>query len=48
VLVDPASSRESEVQARGATWRAPSFVIHDYVVWGLTERILRGLLARVL
>ena len=48
VLADPASSRESEVQARGATWRAPSFVIHDYVVWGMTERILRGLLARVL
>lgn len=47
VLADPASSRESEVQARGATWRAPSFVIHDYVVWGMTERILRGLLARV-
>lgn len=48
VLADPASSRESEVQARGATWRAPSFVIHEYIIWGMTERILRGLLARVL
>jgi 8-oxo-dGTP pyrophosphatase MutT (NUDIX family) len=47
VLADPASSRESEVQVRGATWRAPSFVIHEYIVWGMTERILRGLLARV-
>jgi len=47
VLVNPDSTRESEVQARGATWRAPSFVIHEYIVWGMTERILRGLLARV-
>lgn len=47
VFADPGSTRESEVQARGATWRAPSFVIREHVVWGMTERILRGLLARL-
>lgn len=47
VLADPASTRESEVQARGLTWRAPSFVVQEHVVWGMTERILRGLLYRV-
>lgn len=48
VLANPESTRESEVQARGATWRAPSFVIREHIVWGMTERILRGLLARAL
>lgn len=46
VLGDPAVSRESDVRARGATWRVPSFVIGEHVVWGLTERILRQLLLR--
>ena len=44
VLGDPDVSRETEVRARGATWRVPSFVIGERVVWGLTERILRQLL----
>ena len=44
VLGHPDVSREAEVRARGATWRVPSFVIGERVVWGLTERILRQLL----
>lgn len=43
-LADPATSCESEVQARGETWRVPSFVIGPHIVWGMTERILRQLL----
>jgi len=45
-LRDPAHSRESTVEVRGARWRVPSFVIGPHIVWGLTERILRELLAR--
>lgn len=47
VLRDPERTRESEVQSRGATWRVSSFVLGEHVVWGLTERILRQLLARL-
>ncbi len=47
VLRDPAVSRESSVQVRGATWRVPSFVVGEHVVWGMTERILRQLLSRL-
>jgi 8-oxo-dGTP pyrophosphatase MutT (NUDIX family) len=43
-LRDPDVARESVVQVRGATWRVPSFVFGEYVVWGMTERILRQLL----
>ena len=46
-LHDPEVARESVVQVRGATWRVPSFVFGEYVVWGMTERILRQLLALV-
>lgn len=47
LLRDPALSRESPVQVRGATWRVPSFVVGEHVVWGMTERILRQLLSRL-
>ena len=47
LLRDPSRSRESPVSVRGATWRVPSFVVGEHVVWGLTERILRQLLARL-
>lgn len=43
-LADPAVTRETEIQHRGATWRAPAFMVADHAVWGLTERILRNLL----
>ncbi len=46
-LIDPEVDRESEVVARGATWRARSFVLDEHVVWGMTERILRALIDRL-
>lgn len=46
VLTDPSVDRISEVKARGSTWRAPSFVLGEHIVWGMTERILRQLIAR--
>lgn len=46
-LADPATTRESELVVLGTTWRGPAFVLGPRVVWGMTERILRQLLARV-
>jgi 8-oxo-dGTP pyrophosphatase MutT (NUDIX family) len=46
-LMDPGTTQESSIPVRGATWRVPSFVIDGHVVWGMTERILRSLLARL-
>lgn len=46
-LRHPDVERESEVQVRGATWRVPSYVIEQRVVWGMTERLLRQLLALI-
>ena len=46
-LRDPERSRESSVQVRGDTWRVPSIVLGEHVVWGMTERILRQLLSRL-
>jgi 8-oxo-dGTP pyrophosphatase MutT (NUDIX family) len=40
-LRDPATTQESTVLAQGQRWRVPSFVVGDYLVWGMTERILR-------
>ena len=42
-LEDPSLTVESEVSARGATWRVPSFLLGGHIVWGMTERILRNL-----
>ena len=42
-LSDPALQVESEVTARGATWRVPSYLLGVHIVWGMTERILRQL-----
>jgi 8-oxo-dGTP pyrophosphatase MutT (NUDIX family) len=44
-LGDPAVAVESEVTARGTTWRVPSYSLGGHVVWGMTERILHNLLA---
>ena len=46
-LADPASTIEAEVTARGNTWRVPSYQVSGYTVWGMTERILRNLLALI-
>jgi 8-oxo-dGTP pyrophosphatase MutT (NUDIX family) len=43
-LADPSLAVESEVTARGATWRVPSYLLGGHIVWGMTERILRNLL----
>jgi len=43
-LGDPTLAVESEVTARGATWRVPSWVLGGHIVWGMTERILRNFL----
>ena len=45
MLLDPAMAVESEVSVRGATWRVPSYTLHGHTVWGMTERILRNLVA---
>jgi 8-oxo-dGTP pyrophosphatase MutT (NUDIX family) len=42
-LEDPSLTVESEVSARGATWRVPSYLLGGHIVWGMTERILRNL-----
>ncbi len=47
LLRAPGSTRESQVHVRGTTLSVPSFVLGEHVVWGLTERILRQLLARL-
>ena len=43
-LADPLTAVESEVTARGSTWRVPSYQLGGHTVWGMTERILRNLL----
>ncbi len=47
MLADPAMAVESDVAVRGATWRVPSYVLSGHIVWGMTERILRNLLALI-
>ena len=37
----PEATRDSVVLVRGERRRVPSFVVGDYLVWGMTERILR-------
>ncbi len=46
-LEDPSLTVESEVSARGSTWRVPSYLLGGHIVWGMTERILRNLQALV-
>ena len=42
-LEDPSLTVDSQVSARGATWRVPSYLLGGHIVWGMTERILRNL-----
>ena len=44
-LADPTLAVDSDVTARGATWRVPSYLLGGHIVWGMTERILRNLQA---
>ena len=43
----PGASVESTVMVRGVERRVPSFLHGEYVVWGMTERILRQLVELV-
>lgn len=42
---DPATRAEHVVEAHGVRARFPAYRVGDHLVWGLTERILRQLLA---
>ena len=44
-LTSPGAIAESTVRVGGADRRVTSFLHGDYIVWGMTERILRQLLA---
>ena len=46
-FADPARIDESTVQVRGAAWKVDSYLVGDRVVWGMTERMLRQLAARM-
>lgn len=46
-LLDPATAVEATVVVRGAERTVPSYRFGDYTIWGMTERILRDLLARL-
>ena len=46
-LLDPATRQVSEVAPRGYRMRVPSYVVGEHVIWGMTERILDGLLGLV-
>ena len=44
LLADPSIAVDSDVTVRGSTWRVPSYLLGEHIVWGMTERILRNLL----
>lgn len=46
-LLDPATAVEATVVVRGGELVVPSYRFGDYTIWGMTERILRGLLTRL-
>jgi len=46
-LRDPGAWTEVELQVRGARRSFPAFLYNEYVIWGLTERILRQFLERL-
>jgi 8-oxo-dGTP pyrophosphatase MutT (NUDIX family) len=46
-LTAPGASVESTVVARGAARQVPSYRHGEYIVWGMTERILRNLVILV-
>jgi hypothetical protein len=47
LISDSTIVRESPVSVRGAVWQVPSYVLGSRVVWGMTERILSDLVARM-
>jgi hypothetical protein len=46
-LRDPAAWSDMQIEVRGMRRTFPAFLYQGYVVWGLTERILRQFLRRL-
>lgn len=46
-FADPTRIDKSMVQVRGTPWQVASYLIGERVVWGMTERMLRQLAARI-
>jgi len=46
-FADPTRLDEAEVQVRGSAWKVTSYLVGERVVWGMTERMLRQLAARI-
>jgi 8-oxo-dGTP pyrophosphatase MutT (NUDIX family) len=40
-ILDPAAAQPTEIRVQGATSMRPAIRFEDYVIWGMTERILR-------
>jgi 8-oxo-dGTP pyrophosphatase MutT (NUDIX family) len=46
-LLDPATYHTARIDVRGAPREMPAYRFEDTIVWGMTERILTGLLAQL-
>ena len=46
-LLDPATYHTARIDVRGASREMPAYRFEDTIVWGMTERILTGLLAQL-
>lgn len=46
-LLDPETTVEATIVVRGEERTVPSYRFGDYTIWGMTERILSGLLRRL-
>ncbi|MFI5311156.1 MAG: NUDIX hydrolase [Gemmatimonadales bacterium] len=43
VILDPSSTRDTEILVRGLRTRRPAIHYHGHVIWGMTERIITNL-----
>lgn len=43
VILDPRSTRDTEIQVHGAVRRGPAIHFDGHVIWGMTERIVQNL-----
>jgi 8-oxo-dGTP pyrophosphatase MutT (NUDIX family) len=46
-LLDPTTYHTARIDVRGAPREMPAYRFEDTIVWGMTERILTGLLAQL-
>ena len=44
---DPTRIDERTINVRGADWTVSSYAVGEQIVWGMTERMLRGLAERI-